>query len=118
MTDLIELIEKSNETPSVRSNVNQALLTSELFCLGELVDNDGEQMVNITELEDPQGNIFIPCFTSMETMQGWASEGESYLTCKGEDLFPMVHDATLIFNPESEHEYVLSSAEIHKLIGS
>ena len=49
-------------------------------------------------------------------MQDWASDDEPYLIMSGADLFALVTDGTLIFNPESEHEYVLTPDELNALM--
>jgi len=118
MSNVDQLILKSQNAPEMREMVNHALLQAEIYCLGELealADSD-ESDVFITELEDPDGNVFVPCFTQMEHMQDWASDDEPYLIMSGADLFALVTDGTLIFNPESEHEYVLTPDELNALM--
>ena len=118
MNSIEQLIEQYHLDEKVGELLDHALLREELYCLGEVVSSEPAEdaSVTITELEDESGHVFIPCFTTLDMMEGWADEGEGYLTLSGKDLLNMVQDAMVIINPESELEYVLTPQHIHELL--
>ena len=119
MVDINQLLTQVQQKPEVRELLLHALLHGELYCLGEtesLGNAEDETDLLITEWEDEQGHVFIPCFSDLEHMEGMVEDNEPYLCLNGKILFELCHDTTIIINPESELEFVLSSAEITQLL--
>ena len=119
MIDINQLIHQAQQKPDARDLLMHALVHGELYCLGEaksLGNAEDETDLFITEWEGEQGHIFIPCFSDLAQMEGIIEEDEPYLYLNGKVLFELCHDTTIIINPESELEFVLSSAEIVQLL--
>ena len=105
--------------PDSLNQVLQALLTTELYCLGEMdavgaTADDADLM--IISWEDPDGNSFVPCFTSLENMSIAMDEDSPYVVLQGHDLFSLMLDETVIVNPELTNELALSPEELKQLV--
>jgi len=119
MADINQLIYQTQQKPQARNLLMQALLYGQLYCLGEaesLGNSEDYTDLFITEWEDGHGHIFIPCFSNLAQMEDIVEEHEPYLCLSGRVLLELCYDTTLIINPESELEFVLSSAEITQLL--
>jgi len=116
--DLEQKLWELHSHPEQLDEVLQILTTTELYCLGEVVENvadpDGSDLI-LTSWEDVDGNTFIPCFTSYDNMGTILEEDTSYVLLQGHDLFTLVNDDVVIINPELSNELVLHREDLNKL---
>lgn len=120
MQSIDEQLITLHSNPDQLNKTLQNLLTTELYCLGEVEpvedEDEGEADLLITSWEDPDGNAFVPCFTTLDNMAAVLEEDSPYIVLKGGDLFTMVYEGTVIINPELESELVLSAEELRHVV--
>ena len=101
------------------------LLQADIFFLGSLQTSlpndefktiDAKTQITVTHWQDEQGNMFVPCFSSLELMNDQVGNSQPYMSLNGRDFFEMTLGEVLILDPDTSSELVLSSEEISCLL--
>jgi hypothetical protein len=102
-----------------------ALLDKNIYFLGALKNDnlsgtystiDSNSQINVTHWQDEQGNVFVPCFSSLENMHEQVGEVHPYMSLNGREFFEMTLGEMLILDPDTKEEVALSSEQISSLL--
>jgi len=116
-----DLLKDAATKPEYRLEFNKRLLTEKLVVLTkESQLSEGlhyaqkDTQVNLSTFDDGK----VPVFTSADRIldKGIIKEQVAFLELKGEDLFNMVKDKTLILNPFSDYRKEILPGEIENLL--
>lgn len=117
--DIDQQLWELQNNPDRLDDILQVLITTELYCLGEIIESADESVEStdlvLTSWEDEEGHTFIPCFTSYDNMATILEEDSPYVLLQGHDLFTLVNDDIVIINPELSNELVLYPEDLKKL---
>jgi hypothetical protein len=103
----------------------KAFLTSNVFLIGEAGGEPGEKIlqggenVRVMQWQDPQGNPFLPVFTSMKELQDAIKEmGEMpYISFSGYDALNLTQgQVPVAIDPSSEHCLYLVPPQIAQIL--
>jgi hypothetical protein len=101
------------------------LLQMDIYFLGSLQANlpqdeftsiDAKTQISVTHWQDEQGNMFVPCFSSLELMNKQVGNIQPYMSLNGRDFFEMTLGEVLVLDPDTPNELALSSEEISCLL--
>ena len=101
------------------------LFDKSIYFLGALQDDnlgavyspvDSNSQINVTHWQDEQGNIFVPCFSSLELMHEQVGTVQPYMSLNGRDFFEMTLGEVLVLDPDTKTEVILSSEQISSLL--
>ncbi|MDO8953263.1 MAG: SseB family protein [Gammaproteobacteria bacterium] len=130
MNQLEQHLELAIKDPKNASEFFKSLVGEEIFCLGQLIEDehahnhaegegcDHDSEVSIVHWEDESGNSFVPFFTSLDAMTEVVGEDEHYLCVLGFDFLALTEGETLLLNPETDQEWSFSPEEVSKIISS
>jgi SseB protein N-terminal domain len=102
-----------------------AFLTSNVFVIGEAGGEPGEKMlqggdkVRVMHWADPNGNPFMPIFTSMDELKAATAEmGEiNYVAMAGYDALNLTQgQSPVAIDPSSEHCLYLAPPQIGQIL--
>ena len=116
----VAVSEAQKELTSVAS-----LLDKNIYFLGAMKNDnlsgtysaiDSNSDINVTHWQDEQGNVFVPCFSSLDSIHEQASETQPYMSLNGREFFEMTLGEMLILDPDTKEEVALSSEQISSLL--
>lgn len=77
---------------------------------------DSNSKINVTHWQDEQGNVFVPCFSSLDLMHKQVGTTQPYMSLNGRDFFEMTLGEMLVLDPDTKTEVILSSEQISSLL--
>ena len=77
---------------------------------------DSNSQINVTHWQDKQGNVFVPCFSSLDLMHKQVGTSQPYMSLNGRDFFEMTLGEMLVLDPDTKTEVILSSEQISSLL--
>ena len=105
--NLDELLKAAIKEPSKRSLFLQTLIKSDVYVIcknpvkQEIDDSDEEVPLELATIQDPEGEVFIPFFTSYHAVQQFT---RGYVDCYKINclrLFDLIQSASAVLNPNS-----------------
>jgi hypothetical protein len=118
--NLDELLKAAINDPSKRSVFLQTLIKSDVYVIcknpvkPERGRNEGIQLELIT-IQNPEGDIFIPFFTSMRSLQQFAKRYVEFYKINCLRLFDLIQSVAAVLNPNS-YGKEFSSQEIKSIL--
>ena len=119
--NLDELLKNAITDPSKRSIFLQTLIKSDVYVICKNPVNqerdsaDGDVQLELITTQTPEGDVFIPFFTSYRALQQFAKR---YVDCYKINclrLFDLIQNASAVLNPNS-YGKEFSSQEIKSIL--
>lgn len=115
--NLDELLKAAIKDPSKRSLFLQTLIKSDVYviCKNPVNHESGDSQLELITTQNPEGEVFIPFFTSYRALQQFAKQ---YVDCYKINclrLFDLIQSASAVLNPNS-YGKEFSSQEIKSIL--
>lgn len=124
---LEQLLEKAATKPAQRPQFLDALLSSNIYCLGFSSHSESEgddqnevlpegSHVQLLHFKKEDGSEYLPIFTSLKVLQQAIEYEQSYLKMPIKQFFELTLGTTIILNPDSEYGKEFLPKEIQGLL--
>ncbi|NCX93459.1 MAG: hypothetical protein EBX40_02140 [Gammaproteobacteria bacterium] len=117
--ELEALLSLSQEDEEADAQFVRQLFESEIYFLGEIVDDtlpNDEAQIAVVDWETNTGYHFIPAFTSMRMLEQCVAEDQPYVKVKAIDFLMVTQGNVVSLNPGTSLERVFSPEEIEILM--
>ena len=121
MMNLDELLKAAITDPSKRSLFLQTLIKSDVYVIcknpikKERGREEGGVQLELITIKNPNGDVFIPFFTSHRALQQFAKRYVEYYKINCRRLFDLIQSASAVLNPNS-YGKEFSSQEIKSIL--